>query len=284
MTEALAPLPEGLLRVVPSEIGPVVPVVDIAALINYSSDHLTKKIRENPDLFKGRQVLPDLPTAGGMQRCVCLDRVGFDRLLLLLKPAKTRDIFERIEAFRLKAFGQLAEKKEIAPVKPEHDELDEVVAYDLREARQIAELTGTDPKLMQAAALRRHKNEMYDAFAEVLERQALSVRHGEPGWYTVTELVALCNDPLLTPIRLNKWLENYREDGKWKPFQNREGKLWRLAPHGQPHGREYQYNLGNGHSEPRISWRASVLYACGLKRDLAPDQMALPERAGGERR
>jgi hypothetical protein len=162
---------------------------------------------------------------------------------------------------------------------PEPRELDEVVSDDLREAAQIAEMTGTDPKLMQAAALRRHKNEMYDAFAEVLEKQALSVRHGEPGWYTVTELVALCNDPLLTPIRLNKWLENYREDNEWKPFQYREGKIWRLAPHGQPHGREYQYNLGNGHSEPRISWRASVLYACGLKRDLAPDQVMLPQKS-----
>jgi hypothetical protein len=45
------------------------------------------------------------------------------------------------------------------------------------------------------------------------------------------------------------------------------------------HGREYQYNLGNGHSEPRISWRASVLYACGLKRDLAPDQVMLPQKS-----
>jgi hypothetical protein len=156
------------------------------------------------------------------------------------------------------------------------DELDEVVAYDLREARQIAELTKADPKAMQAAILRKHG---YKELADVLV-PPLAYVHGEPGWYTVTELVALCNDPLLTPIRLNKWLENYREDNEWKPFQYREGKIWRLAPHGQPHGREYQYNLGNGHSEPRISWRSSVLYACGLKRDLAPDQMALPERAG----
>jgi len=224
--------------------------------------------------------LPDLQTAGGVQKCVCLDRVGFDRLLLLLKPSKTRDIFERIEAFRLKAFGQLAEiKTEIAPVKPEPEELDEVVAYDLREAAQIAELTGTDPKLMQAAALRRHKNDMYDACAEVLERQALSVRHGEPGWYNPSGLVELCGDPHLTADRLNKWLENYREDGEWRPFQYREGRLWRLTKRGMEHGREYSYNLGNGHSEPRISWRASVLYACGLKRDLAPDQVMLPQKS-----
>jgi hypothetical protein len=45
------------------------------------------------------------------------------------------------------------------------------------------------------------------------------------------------------------------------------------------HGREYQFNLGNGHSEPRISWRESILYASGLKRPVAQDQIALPARA-----
>jgi hypothetical protein len=273
MTEALTILPDGPLRVIPSEIGPVVPVVDIAALINYTPDHLTKKIRENPDVFKGRQVLPDLPTAGGMQRCVCLDRVGFDRLLLLLKPAKTRDIFERIEAFRLKAFGQLAEsKKEITPVQQPTQDLDEVVAYGLIEAKQIAELTGTDPKAMQAAALRKMG---YPELADVLVPPAPAYIHGEPGWYIPTELAALCNDPLLTAERLNQYLANNRADGRWQPFQYREGHLWRLTALGRQHGREYEFTGRGGHKEPRIEWRESVLYASGLKRQMSDDQTAL---------
>jgi hypothetical protein len=160
------------------------------------------------------------------------------------------------------------------------DELDEVIVQALTEAKQIAELTGTDPKLMQAAALRRCG---YPELADVLV-PPLAYVHGEPGWYTVTELVALCNDPLLTSIRLNKWLENYREGGEWRPFQYRDGRLWRLTKRGMEHGREYPYTVElTKHTEVRIKWRDSILKACGLKRDLAPDQMALPERVGGKR-
>jgi len=278
MTDAIATLPEGLMRVVPSEIGPVVPVIDIAALINYSSDHLTKKIRENPDLFKGRQVLPDLPTAGGMQKCVCVDRVGFDRLLLLLKPSKDRDIFERIEAFRLKAFGQLAGiKNEIAPVQPEPDEpdeLDEVVAYDLREAAQIAELTKVDPKMMQAAILRKHG---YKELADVL---APPLVHGESGWHKPGDLARQCG---LTTEMFNNWLNNNPKDPDRRPFQykDHDTRLWRLTPLGMEHGAEYPYTVEfTGHTEVRIKWRESILKACGLKRDIAPDQTALPARAG----
>jgi hypothetical protein len=152
MTEALVPLNGSPVRVIQSEIGPVVPVVDIADMIGYTSDHLTKKIRENPDVFKDRQVLTDLPTAGGMQKCTCLDRVGFDRLLLLLKPAKTRDVFEKIEAFRLKAFGQLAEHKEIVPVQQQPSG----IIGELQEARELAALCGKSPELFQAAVLKKH--------------------------------------------------------------------------------------------------------------------------------
>ncbi len=274
-------------RLIQSNIGPVIPVIDIEKLIGYSRSAINAKLKEHEDKIRPCETFVPLPTGRGNQRFRCLNRAGVDLLLAYIHPSKDRMSDDEYLALRsgiLDTMGNaLAEKKEIAPIKPEPEELDEVVAYDLREARQIAELTGTDPKLMQAAALRRHKNEMYDAFAEVLEKQALSVRHGEPGWYNPSGLVELCNDPHLTADRLNKWLENYREDGEWRPFQYREGRLWRLTKRGMEHGREYQYNLGNGHSEPRISWRASVLYACGLKRDLAPDQMALPERAGSGR-
>lgn len=270
---------ENSLRVIPSGIGPVVPVVDIADMIGYTADHLTKKIRENPDVFKERQVLTDLSTAGGTQKCTCLDRVGFDRLLLLLKPGKNRDVFERIEAFRLKAFGELSgNSRQLPAPAPEKFELDPVVADGLNEAREIAKLTGTDPKLMQAAFLR---NNGYPELADVMVPPAPAYVHGETGWYNPSGLVELCNDPNLTPERLNRYLENYRENGEWRPFQYREGKLWRLTKRGMDHGREYQFNLGNGHSEPRIAWRESILYASGLKRPLASDQAALPARAEG---
>jgi hypothetical protein len=162
-------------------------------------------------------------------------------------------------------------KKELVTIPAGQD-----IRSELEEARELAVICGRSPESFQAVILRKHgKAELASEL-----QSAGNIVHGETGWYNVTGLVSLCNDPGLTPERLNKWLENYREGQQWSPFQYREGKLWRLTKRGMEHGREYQYNLGNGHSEPRISWRASVLYACGLKRDLAPDQMALPERAG----
>ena len=211
---------------------------------------------------------------------IWINEVGFYMLLSGIKAPKGSDAEILISQFR-KTVPELIQqyrKKEIAPVQqPAAQDLDEVVAYGLIEAKQIAELTGTDPKIMQAAALRKLG---YPELADVLVPPAPAYVHGETGWYNPSGLVELCNDPNLTPERLNQYLANYREDGEWRPFQVKEGRVWRLTKRGMEHGREYQFNLGNGHSEPRISWRASVLYACGLKRDIAPDQMALPERAG----
>ena len=282
-------LPHGC-RLIQSPIGPVIPVIDIEKLIGYSRSAINAKLKEHADKIRPCETFVPLPTGRGNQRFRCLNRTGVNLLLAYIHPSKDRMSDDEYLALRsgildrmggLLTYGTARIVDTPFPrADPEPRELDEVVSDDLREAKQIAELTGTDPKLMQAAALRRHKNEMYDAFAEVLEKQALSVRHGEPGWYNPSGLVELCNDPLITPERLNHYLANYRENGEWRPFQVRHGRLWRLTKRGMEHGREYQYNLGNGHSEPRISWRSSVLYACGLKRDLAPDQIALPARAG----
>jgi hypothetical protein len=45
------------------------------------------------------------------------------------------------------------------------------------------------------------------------------------------------------------------------------------------HGREYLYTSPHQHSEIRLSWRESILYASGLKRPIPDDQLALPARA-----
>ena len=282
MTEALSTLFEGHeLRAIEKDGEIWIPLSDIASAWGIDRSTPDNMIERNPEVFAGL-VTTVLDAASTPMKSI--NERGLYLMMGKITTGRVKNKSARESIIRFQRwFPELIQrfrKGGIVPAKSGPEELDEVIAYDLREARQIAELTGTDPKLMQAAALRQHKNGMYDACAEVLERQALAVRHGEPGWYNPSGLVELCNDPNLTSERLNKWLENYREDGEWRPFQYREGKLWRLTKRGMEHGREYQYNLGNGHSEPRISWRESVLYACGLKRDIAPDQTALPERAG----
>jgi prophage antirepressor-like protein len=286
MTDALSPLFDGKeIRALERAGEPWFPIVDLAAAWGIDRTTPHNILMRNSEAFRGFVCGVSMcdkmsPSETGF----CVNERGLYLLIGRITTGKLKNKAAAANILRFQRWVpeliQRYRKKEIAPAQPEPRELDEVISDDLLEAKQIAELTGTDPKLMQAAALRRHKNDMYDAFAEVLERQAVSVRHGEPGWYNPSGLVELCGDPHLTADRLNKWLENYREDGEWRPFQYRDGRLWRLTKRGMEHGREYSYNLGNGHSEPRISWRSSVLYACGLKRDLAPDQTALPARAG----
>lgn len=201
---------------------------------------------------------------------IWINERGFYSLLGSIKAPKGSASETLILQFRKSVPGvlQLHRKKEIVQA------TESAIIPELKQAKEEAEVCGCEPKVLFAAVYRKH--------GEVEKANALApaIVHGEPGWYNPSGLVELCNDPNLTAERLNQYLANYRENGEWKPFQYREGKIWRLTKRGFDHGREYPFNLGNGHSEPRIAWRESVLYASGLKRPIAEGQAALPARAG----
>lgn len=270
MTEALT-VSGVMIRLIQSNIGPVIPVIDLADKIGYSRSSLSNIIDKNAELFEGFTIYETLETNGGPQRFLCVNSTGADRLILLMKPSKNRrEIFERVEAFRAHAFGQLAEsKREIVQV-PTGPVLD----TELQQARRIAELTGTDLKTMQAAALRKCGLPEY---AEVLQQQVSSITHGEAGWHIPTQLGAMCG---LTAEQLNHWLNNNPNDPERRPYQYRDScRVWRLTELGKLHGQEYLFEAPSGHKEIRIRWRVSILYASGLKRDIPESQMALPARA-----
>jgi hypothetical protein len=240
------------VRSVPSEIGPVIPVVDIAENIGYSRSSITNTITKNESTFKGFTLIKDLNTAGGMQAHLCLNRTGIERLLLLLRPAKNKgDLCERVEEFRAKAFGKMEENNELCLL-PAPDNL----KFDLLKATEYAEVCQKDPGIFHAAVFRKHG---MPEFAEALRP---AITHGETGWYNPTRLISLCNDPDLTPERLNWYLHN-------KGFQYREGYIWRLSDSGKIHGMEYNYEAPSGHREIRIRWRESILYTSGLKKSEA---------------
>jgi hypothetical protein len=278
MTEALATTGTGTqMRVLDSPIGKVIPVADIAENLGYNRSSITKAIARNAGVFGGLTQIQSLKTPGGMQDFLCLNQIGIERLILLLRPMKDRvDLFKRIEAFRLKAFGQLAEsRKETALVQQQPSG----IIGELQEARELAALCGKSPELFQAAVLKKHgKTEL----AEVLDASP-SIIHSNAGYYTPTRLIELfCHDPLLTPKRFNKFLSNARENNEWRPFQYRdENKIWRLAPRGIPHGKEIMYEVpdSGGHKEIRVLWKESILYASGLKRQAPEDRAALTARA-----
>jgi hypothetical protein len=150
-------------------------------------------------------------------------------------------------------------KREIAqvPVGPD-------IRAELEEARDLAMICGKSPESFQAVILKKHgKGEL----AEVLQPALV---HGEPGqWLNPSEIGHECG---LTAQQVNYWMLNHG-------FQYRDGPLWRLTPKGMDHGEEYVFEATSRHSEIRIRWHRSVLIAAGLKRDLALDQVMLPQKS-----
>jgi len=277
MTEALATLFEGKeIRVYQWNGDPWLPVKDLAAAWGIDRNTPYNMIVRNSALFSGmyRDCYVTSPTEAEV--CVneqglylMLGRINADRL----KNPEAKEAIIRFQRW-VPELIQRYRKKEIIQKPEPVQELDEVIAFDLIEARQIAKLTETDPKVMQAAILRKH------GYPELADVMAPPIVHGESGWFKPGALAASCG---LSTEQFNNWLQNNPKDPERRPFQYKDGnRLWRLTPLGMEHGQEYQYTVEfTGHKETRIKWRESILIASGLKRPIAKGQAALPARAEG---
>ena len=260
MTGELIPYEQPPARVIPSAIGPVIPVVDIAENLGYTRSSITNTITKNKELFEGFTSNEALPTIGGIQVFLCMNSTGIERLILLLRPMKNRaELCQRVESFRAKAFGKLAEQK-VGPAPPNPDA---ALKASLSTARLLATETGGDLAAFQRIALEKC------GLGDWAPALSTVPKHGEPGWYNPTQLGEMCG---LTAEQVNAYLYN-------TAFQYREGRIWRLNPTGEMHGKEYIFEATSGHREIRIRWRESILYASGLKRPIDESQIALPVRA-----
>jgi hypothetical protein len=254
------------VRVIPSEIGPVIPVVDIADYIGCSRSAISKAMKVYEEKMSPCKTFVTLPTSGGSQQFLCVNRVGVDYLFLLVHPSKSKMALDQMLEFRKNILVKIDGGKSSEPAP--------TIDTELQQARRIAELTGGNLAAFQKIALEKCGCGDY---APAL--QVPVIVHGESGWFNITQLVAMCNDPLLNPERLNWYLANNPKDPERRPFQYRdENHLWRLTPLGMEHGKEYWYTAPSQHQEIRIAWRESVLYASGLKHPISNDQTALAAR------
>ena len=225
------------LRVIESEIGKVTPVIDIADSIGYDRSSITKIIKSNSDIFGGTEVFCPLPTPGGEQRLRCINRIGLDRLMVLLKPARSRDSFDKFMEFKERALDRLnGDRLSTAQV---HSDNGHDLNSEITKAKMLAQATGGDVREFQAIALAKCG---YSDYIPALKTAA--VNHGESGWYNPSQLVPLCNDPYLNAERLNYYLANNPRDPERGPYQYRdENRIWRLTPLGMEHGREYVFRV-----------------------------------------
>jgi hypothetical protein len=238
----------GEMRISDSPIGKVMPVVDIADAIGYDRSSITKIVKGQENLFSGTQVFQPFPTTGGIQQFLCINRTGLDLLMVFLRPAKTRDSFEKFLKFREQALDRL-----------NGDRLSEVprngnVKTDLLQAKEYAEVCGRDAGAFQAAVFKKHNLPEFAAALDVP-----SVIRGEVGiWFTPTQIAERCGSDL-SARNINYFLLN-------KGFQYLDGGLWRLSDTGKLHGEEYWFTAPSKHSEVRIRWKESIMTASGLVR------------------
>ena len=273
MTEALTTLFEGHdIRVLESEGDIWIPLKDLADAWGLRPNTLYQIIARNGKKFKNRVSDVHVTCTSSDESWhksvneqglyVLLGAVNTDRL----KNAEAAAAIDRFQ-YWIPELIQKYRKKEIAqagPVLPD-------IKAKLNQARELAEVCRVDPHTFEAAVLRENG---LPGLADALPTSPtpVVVQHGDPGWFNPSQLVAKCNDPLLTAERLNWYLKNH-------DFQYRDGYIWRLTPRGMEHGKEYLYTAPSQHQEIRISWRESVLYASGLKRQLLEDQTHLPQKA-----
>lgn len=255
MSTALIPLPtfEGKeIRAIEHFDQVWFPVSDLAAAWGIDRSTPDKIVERNIDVFLGFTALvKDSNDVTSNQVFRAVNERGLYLMMGKISASRLKNPDAKKAIIRFQRWvPELIQKFRTGEIHQDQ-QLDEVVAFDLIEAKQIAKLTDTDPKILQAAILRKH------GYPEIADAIRPAITHGESGWYNPTSLMKFCNDPDLTPERLNWYLKN-------KGFQVKDGFLWRLTPEGQKHGEEYQFNAPGGHSEPRIAWRKSVLVASGL--------------------
>jgi hypothetical protein len=251
MTDNLPALNESLpFRIIESEIGAVVPVVDIADTIGYHRSTFTRIVKANADLFGGTQIYRPIQTSGGIQQFLCVNRAGVDLLLLLIKPSRTRDSFEKFLQLRERILTKLDIQKQAGP----QEQVPHQIDTEIQKARHFAELTGGDLRAFQAAALMKCGEPDY---AKALLQSVPPVVHGEPGWLNPSQLGERCG---LNAREINSYLYNHG-------YQYPQDGIWRIQPKGEPYGEEYWFEAPSSHREIRIRWRESILYASGLKRE-----------------
>ncbi len=252
VTEALATLFEGReIRVIEFEHDVWIPIADIANAWGIDRSTPDNMINRNMEVFGDftRTVLDAASTP-----MAALNERGLYLMMGKITTARLKNKSARDTIIRFQRwFPELIQryrKKEIMHVPPSSEP---ALETELTNAKRIAELTGTDLRAMQAAALRKCGLKEYaDALVPALT-------HGEAGsWLNPTQIGNRCGH---SAREVNNFLE-------WHRFQYRgPDGLWRLTDKGDAHGEEYDYPTVNKHIEKRIRWRESILTASGLIRE-----------------
>ena len=136
----------GDLRVIESEIGPVIPLVDVAHSVGRDRSAITKALHkpENASLFVGLLSIQAIRTRAKTRMCQCITKAGMDILIPLLRPINRDNMPQRIATFRA---AQMQKNTFSAP------QLSDVLTEYGKRARALSSEWGVDPGGAQRVAM-----------------------------------------------------------------------------------------------------------------------------------
>jgi prophage antirepressor-like protein len=231
---------------------------DLSLALGLDRSTLAKHIERDSDLYAFTHISVDNLSTVPLR---CVNEEGLYLLLGAISTSRLKpEIRTAIREFRKWTVPKLLKQFRKGEIVQTTD-----IKAELEQARHYAGLTQGDPRHFQAAVFKKHN--MPEYAEALLQSTPVPVQGDTGGWFNPSQLVQFCNDPMLTAERLNHYLANNPKDPDRRPFQFKEGYIWRLTPLGMEHGKEYVYTAPSQHQEIRIAWRKSVLAAVGLVKE-----------------
>jgi len=264
-------------RILPSEIGPVVPIADIAEEFNLDKTTIIKAVRSHKDAFAALKCFQLLPSSGGMQRNLCLNEKGIGKLLLIVRPKKSNDtLIEKVDAFREKLIQSRpsVQQRQVpqipaGPAQPATEQQSHIATLeDAREAIHMARALAPDLGIPETLAI--------SATLRYLEREkGLEVAHlraalpppaapsEREGWLNASQIGKMLNPPM-SAQRVNNYL-NW-PGHQYQVWNNALGR-WEPTELGLPYSKLVSYqDRWNGHSGWQLLWDPAIITVSGMAR------------------
>ena len=110
----------GDLRIIETEAGPVVPVMDIARQMGCSRTTISNIMRRHPSLFRTTTSSEGLQTPSGKQKHTCIAKSAVEDLISHLRPLNHDDLPARIDTFRASQIRKNAAPPALSDVLKRH--------------------------------------------------------------------------------------------------------------------------------------------------------------------
>src|SRR5574343_1341735 len=300
LTETFYDIP---VRIVHHEGTPMIPLVDIAAALNYDRGNMTKLLKRNAELFEPYKGMVKSTTPGGIQELVCLSEEGVVGLLMkmdysrvkdktfrakvldfqkwavtVLKTAMNQDIMNAYTGRSNSAIAIITESLDIEDIAITRCNVQKEVEYGMAWA-VAAEKAGSLDKTCadQLTAYASYIRAQVPGQAQAVPQLPSGAAADKADYESHYSLRKVADYLRKSPDAVRKELENL----KIICFQNGS---WRLTKFGEQYGKVFMVTTGfpfSTQQRPYIKYNPDVLILLRKSFDGTATQKILPQHGGG---